>query len=526
MQPFAQSIYKMKYSMNGEEWPDTARRVTQAVTECLPIYDNRIEHYIAERKFIPGGRYLYAAGRPLHMVCNCLCLRAEDSREGWSELMYKAGMALMTGAGIGIEYSAVRESGAPISRTGGRASGPISLMEIINEIGRHVIQGGSRRSAVWSGLSWSHPDIFNFITLKNWSEEVRALKAKDFAFPATMDMTNVSVSLDDDFFLAYEDEEHPKHLWARDVYQLAVRRMTKTGEPGFSVNIGDHAGENLANACTEVRSRDDSDICNLGSINLSRVESLSELDDIVDAATLFLLAGTVYTDVPYAKVLEVKDKNRRLGLGLMGLHDWLLQRGKRYGPDPELASWLDVYASSTAKAHYYADRFGLNRPVATRAIAPTGTISIIGETTSGLEPIFCAAYKRRYLQDNQWSYQYVVDPTAKRLIESGIDPTTIEDAYSIDPERRIAFQAWVQQWVDQGISSTINLPAPLEPTESVRFGEMLYPYLKKVRGLTLYPNGARDGQPLTQVDILLALDQEGAVYEEAEDRCVGGVCGV
>ena len=108
----------------------------------------RIERLITERKLMPGGRNLYAAGRPLHMTQNCALYSAQDSREGWADLLRKSSMALMTGAGIGISYDQVRPSGSAIKKTGGLASGPISLMQIVNEAGRHIMQGGARRSAI------------------------------------------------------------------------------------------------------------------------------------------------------------------------------------------------------------------------------------------------------------------------------------------------------------------------------------------------------------------------------------------
>src|SRR5690606_22275117 len=138
-----------------------------------------IYRYITERKFMPGGRYLYASGRSLHQTQNCLLLKAEDSREGWAELLSKSAMALQTGAGIGVDYSEIRPAGAPIRRTGGVASGAVPLMNMVNEIGRGVMQGGSRRSAIWAGLRWDHGDIQEFITCKDWSQELRALKEKD-----------------------------------------------------------------------------------------------------------------------------------------------------------------------------------------------------------------------------------------------------------------------------------------------------------------------------------------------------------
>jgi ribonucleoside-diphosphate reductase alpha chain len=242
----------------------------------------------------------------------------------------------------------------------------------------------------------------------------------------------------------------------------------------------------------------------------------------------------MYSDVPYAKVDEIRTKNRRLGLGLMGLHEWLLVHGYSYGPCDELGKYLDIYKTSTDIAAIKADELGISRPVKTRAVAPTGTIGIMAETTGGLEPLFCVAYKRRYLKGSVWCYQYVVDTVAKKLVESGVDPNTIEDAYTLaeNPERRVAFQAWLQQYVDHSISSTLNLPAwgtELNNESKVKqFGEMLIRYLPRLRGFTCYPNDCRGGQPLTPVKWSTAMKHEGEIFVEQMDVCSlsgGGSCG-
>lgn len=855
--PFAKAIMEQKYAHDlddegrKETWEEIAHRVATSVMKSVGAdrkLVKEIERVIAERKFMPGGRYLYASGRPYHQVQNCLLMRAEDSREGWAELMEKATMALMSGAGIGVDYSSVRPKGALIRKTGGHATGPTALMQMVNEAGRFIMQGGSRRSAIWAGLNWKHPDCVEYVGMKNWPPEVRRMKEKDYNFPAVMDGTNISVLLDDEFFKAHHDEKHTHHALANTVYWSVIRRMLKTAEPGFSVDVGPNKGETLRNACvpgetliltdqgyreiktvvgmeinvwngeewsavipkqtgedqsllrvvlddgadlvctphhvwlladggrvsaeelkegdqllraefpvvdagavapvdaytqgfyegdgvvgrnliwvyapkqavlprlktafvspnwsygrkrarpaavlpkgssplgwslpdrlnwlaglfdadgtvierggiqlgttrpelsrlvklllttvgavskinlmreagmrrlpdgrggdknylcapmervlipassvqrliaaglvcnrldlsaaigeirrnshfvqvqsvvpagtasavfcfneprrhmgvfdgvltgqcTEVSSRDDSDVCNLGSINMARVESLEEMEHIVRIGTAFLLAGTVYSDVPYAKVDQVRTKNRRLGLGLMGLHEWLLRKGKKYGPDDELAQYLDVYAQSTEVAAKLAGEWGISAPVKTRAIAPTGTIGIVAETTTGAECIFCVAYKRRYLKGQTVHFQYVIDPTAKRLIDGGVDPELIEDAYVLaeDIERRVAFQAWLQGYVDHGISSTLNLPAwgsEFNNDSKVRaFGNMLIKYLPKLRGITCYPDGARGGQPLTPVKYATAIKHTGEVFVEGTDVCditKGSTCG-
>jgi ribonucleoside-diphosphate reductase alpha chain len=529
---FAESVFKDRYAMTKkdgtkETWSECANRVSRKVLKSVDAPNSLIKdvaEIISSRKFIPGGRYLYSSGRPFHQVNNCLLLIAEDSREGWADLLYKSSMALMSGAGIGINYSSIRPSGKPVRKTGGVCTGPIALMTAVNENGRAVRSGGNRRGAIWAGLSWKHADIFKFIRVKDWIPEVRALKEKDVDFPATMDMTNISVCLDDEFFEAYDNEKHILHSHAHAVYTESVRRMLKTGEPGFSVNTGKNSKEVTRNACTELTSADDSDVCNLGSINLSRINSLEEFKQVMELAIPFLLAGTVYSDVPYSKVDSVRTKNRRLGLGLMGIHEWLLTHGKKYGPDSELEEYLKIYATSTEVARKWAKEWELTPPVKTRAIAPNGTIGILAETTTGLEPILFVAAKRRYAKGNGWSYQYIIDPTAKRLIDSGIDPDMIEDAYTLaeEPERRVAFQAWVQQYVDHGISSTINLPAwgtELNNESLVEdFGNMLIKYLPNLRGITCYPEGGRGNQPISPCDYNEAIQKKDIEYN------VGDTC--
>jgi len=543
MSVFSKTIMEQKYSHTKkdgslESWENIAYRVSKNVMKAVgakPSLVKEIEKMIAEKKFIPGGRYLYAAGRQYHQVQNCLLLKAEDSREGWSELLQKASMALMTGAGIGVDYSDIRAEGKPIRKTGGTSTGPIALMQMLNECGRGIMQGGSRRSAIWAGLNWKHPDIHKFITIKNWSSDVKKLKEKDFNFPAILDGTNISVLLDDEFFKAYNDDKHQLHTHAQTVYWATVKQMLSTAEPGFSIDLGDNKKETLRNACTEITSEDDSDICNLGSINMAKINSLEEMKKVTELATAFLLAGTVYSDVPYAKVDQVRTKNRRLGLGLMGLHEWLLLRNKKYGPDPELEVYMKEYQNSDKYAEQYAEQWELTVPVKTRAIAPTGSIGIIAETTTGIEPIFCVAYKRRYLKHTTWHYQYVIDPTAKRLIEEkGVNPDLIEDAYALSEnvEKRLEFQAWLQQYVDHAISSTINLPSwgsELNNDNTVRtFGKTLFKYLPKLRGITCYPDGCRGGQPLSPVKYSTAVKNTGEVFIEQTDICditKGGSCG-
>jgi ribonucleoside-diphosphate reductase alpha chain len=539
---FAETIFYQKYAHGPHDtWADLAKRlVDDVVGDILPADDKaEIERLIREMKFIPGGRYLYYAGRTAKFYNNCYLLRAEeDTREDWAELSWKAESCLMTGGGIGVDYSVYRPSGAKLGRTGGKASGPLPKMEMINEIGRRVMQGGSRRSALYASLNWRHGDIEGFLSSKDWKHmpvgstgfSLWDIKQQDFNFYAPLDMTNISVNYDD----AWLNREHRSES---AIFLKNVRQALETGEPGFSFNFGRKQNETLRNACTEVTSEDDSDVCNLGSINMARIETLNEWRDAVELATLFLVCGTLRADLPYAKVHEVRQKNRRLGLGLMGVHEWLIQRNQRYEVTPELHEWLAHYENiSQFHGRWLAAKLGISAPVAQRAVAPTGTIGILAGTTTGIEPLFAVAYKRRYLKGTEWHYQYVVDSAAAEVIDRyGADPEQIESALDLaaDPERRIKFQADVQDYVDQSISSTINLPewgTELNNEDHVRpFADTLARYAPRLRGFTCYPDGSRGGQPLTRVPYAEAQASLGVEFKE-HDICEiggkGGTCGV
>lgn len=548
--PFAENIYQARYQHPKDlNWCGTANRVTKHVMapmrwrggidfDTLNDATDRIFTSIKQRIFIPGGRYLYAAGRDLHQVNNCILLRADDTREGWAEIAHQAAMALMTGAGIGIWYGDVRAAGSPISRTGGQASGPLSLMQMVNEQGRHIMQGGARRSAIWAGLPWWHPDVLDFIECKDYSDQVKQLKADDWTFPAPMDTTNISVTLDDEFFEVFNDEKHPKYGWAQKVYWKAVHHMLRHGEPGFTIDTGDKSGEVLRNACTEITSADDSDVCNLGSLVLPAFSDPGQFESAVRDAVLFLTGGSVYSDVPYEKVAEVRDKNRRLGLGIMGLHEFCMKNGVRYGSD-ESFELLEPYGRAYSRALEFAwdwqDRAGLSRSVGATAVAPNGTIGILAGTTPSGDPLFSAAERRqvkiaRVHGSDRYEEHIVVDPVAKRLVAEGVDPSLIEDAATLAmfPERRLAMQAFWQQYTDHAISSTVNLPYVMEGAEAADFGRTMMEYLPRLRGITVYPDGARAGQPRTPVDLEWALANEGVREAVTENVCGVGdaACGV
>lgn len=287
--PFSESIFRNKYAQGpNDTWGCLAIRVVEDVCGGnMPLMSKedrkQLTQYIEDFKFIPAGRYLWYAGRKNHYYNNCYLLKAEyDTREEWADLTQRAVSCLMTGGGIGIDYSILRPSGKPLSRTGGLSSGPIPLMQMINEVGRGVMQGGSRRSAIYASLNWQHEDIYDFLKAKNWTPQIRSLKEEDFNFPAPLDMTNISVNYDDaalvgisrtikTYKIAGSNPEYNKIndkvffdsvniLAENPIFLENCKQALKTGEPGFSFNFGDKQNETLRNACCEVTSEDDSDV--------------------------------------------------------------------------------------------------------------------------------------------------------------------------------------------------------------------------------------------------------------------------
>lgn len=538
---FGESIFKHKYALTPEQtWAEKAHDIVSNVTTNLMPADTQkeLENYIANFKFLPGGRYIYYAGRQASFYNNCYLLKGEeDTREEWGSLLKRASDCLMSGGGIGIDYSVFRPKGAPLGRTGGDASGPIPLMHSVNEVGRNVMQGGSRRSAIYASLNWQHKDAKSFLSMKDWhgmkvndNYTVWEAKQYNFNYPAPLDMTNVSLNYDNKFL------DHITQAHLPPTFVENCRQAMMTGEPGFSFNFGDKEQETLRNACCEVTSEDDSDVCNLGSVNMGAIDTVEEFREVVRLASGFLVCGTITADLPYEKVYQVRKKNRRLGLGLMGIHEWLMKRGYPYGMNPELRRWMEVYREESERsANSLCDRLSISRPVAYRAIAPTGTIGILAGTTTGIEPLFAVAYKRRYLVGgDKWKYEYVIDSTAEELITRySVDPEKVETSISLvdDFEKRMAFQADVQDYVDMAISSTINMPAwgtEFNNEDRVEdFAKKLAKYAPRLRGFTVYPDGARGGQPLSTCSYKEAKKHKGMVYEENSDAaCGGGVCGV
>jgi ribonucleoside-diphosphate reductase alpha chain len=527
---FGAEIFKNKYRNDKggcDTWPNLAYTLVHRVCAGLmpPGDMSQLARYVAEMKFIPAGRYLYYAGRDAMFFNNCFGFKAEDSREGWAELGGNHFRALMVGGGCGTYYGDVRAKGEIITRTGGVASGPVPLMYAMNEIGRNVQQGGSRRSALYASLPWDHKDIWEFMWAKNWTPEQITGKAGDFNFPAPLDMTNISIGYDSQEGLNSE------------VFLENVIQACKTGEPGFMFNFNAWL-EVVRNACAEFISEYDSDCCNLGSLNFSRIKDKEELIQVTELAAKFLVCGSIRSELPYEKAYRTREDHRKIGLGLMGVHEWLLTRGERYELTNELTEWLQLYEyHSKHAADIQSYKAGVSTCERYRSVAPAGTISILAGTTSGIEPLYAVGTKRRYLEGNEWKHQYIVEPFAEELISRGIDPDAIETSRDLakDIRRRLEFQAGVQKYVDMGISSTINLPEWGSEYNCIQTidatANLIREFAPQLRGLTFYPDGSRGGQPLVTVSYAEAKEKSGHTFKENLEfletvSCPSGACGI
>lgn len=535
---YADNIMELRYShvVQGckESWHDIANRVTCEVLfgNSLPVDINQaIFEAIRDRKFIPGGRILSQAGRGYHQTDNCFCLRAKNTREGWADLAHKTTMMFMSGGGVGCDYSEISAYGTPLVRSGGIASGPVPLITMVDGIAKAARQGGERRGANYASLRWDHPDIQQFIAMKTDGQSLKH--------------TNISVRFDNNWIAAQKNQKYEdfRDIYASSTFYETLRHACQYGDPGFQFDNDDQI---LRNACGETIAAEDSDSCCIGSLNLARIESLQELKEITELATLFLMCNTLYTDCPTEKVRDIKQKNRRVVLGLMGVAEWFVQRQQPYGQiigstqktngvTNCISEWLQCYkdASNEAALHW-SNKLNIALPIAVRGIAPTGTISALGYTTPGIEPIFHTAYQRTYntlkTQHNRDGYvkEKIIDPVVLKWLQEGYDVRDIDTAYTLSQsvegiERRLAFQAFAQQYVDNGISSTVNLPAYREGIAEA-IAPVLLKYLPKLRGVTFYPDGRYDNQPVVPLNITEVLAEKEMVTESYES-CKIGECG-
>ena len=519
--PIAEQIWDMKYRFKQADGTaidatveDSWRRIAQdlARVEENPVeWEDKFYSALEDFKFLPAGRITAGAGTARSVTLfNCFVMGTiPDSMGGIFEMLKEAALTMQQGGGIGYDFSTIRPKGAGVKGVAADASGPLSFMDVWDSMCRTIMSAGSRRGAMMATMRCDHPDIEDFITAKSDAARLR--------------MFNVSVLITDPFMEAVKADGPWDLVFEGQVYRTVQARALWDGimkatydyaEPGVIFIDRINAANNL-NYCETIAATNPCGeqplppygACLLGSINLARLVSHPfEKAAVLDEALLADLVGTSVrmmdnvvdaSKFPLEAQAREAAAKRRIGLGVTGLADALLMLGLRYGSDAaarQTERWLHAiaraaYLSSVQLAKekgafplFDADGYlasgamqqmdddvrgailqnGIRNALLT-SIAPTGTISLYaGNVSSGIEPVFAYAYKRKVLQkDGSRSEEEVVDYAVQMWRDKFGDvplPNHFVDAQTLAPLDHVKMQAAAQKWVDSSISKTINCP--------------------------------------------------------------------
>jgi ribonucleoside-triphosphate reductase len=456
----------------------------------------------------------------------------KDSRDGWGVAVLKAGTGISNCEEVVLNLSDIRPRGSLVKGFGGiaagpdallimidgifnvimrsylksRTLGPIDWMKIANYIARGVSSAGIRRSAMMGMLHWKHESIDRFITCKDNDGD--------------LEIMNVSIVIDNTFV----KQASSKNTRASKIYEKAIKHACTHGEPGFwNIELSrEEVPDAIAtNPCGE-QSLPPYGNCNLGHINLAAHGTKQEIIESALVLTEMLINGTLVSKFPLPEFYVRVDKDRRIGVGILGLHSWLVQRGKPFKIDKQDEKFFkQLYTKIREHADRYATRLRINKPETVTTVAPTGTISFLAGVTTGIEPMFCAAYQRRFVEAKVET-QTIIDPLAKECIEKGIP---VDDAFSLTPKQHLDIQVKIQRsFVDNSVSKTINLPQVGTFNIKRVARDVLDALEKGVKGVTVYPNGARGNQPIIPVSLDEALKAQQTKTQMTEKECSTGTC--
>lgn len=438
-------------------------------------------------EFLPNSPTLMNAGTDLGQLSACFVLPVEDSLESIFTTLKDMALIQQSGGGTGFSFSRLRPKDDVVKSTHGVASGPVSFMKIYNAATDVIKQGGKRRGANMGILSVHHPDIVEFITSKKGSKELSNF--------------NISVSATDEFMRAVEEGEkyeltNPRtgkvieYKKAREIFDLVTEMAWETGDPGMifidEINRR-HPGKRFGkieatNPCGEVPLLP-YESCNLGSINLVKMLKGQEIDwdkleKTAKVAVHFLNNVIDKNHYPIPEIRKATRRTRKIGLGIMGFAEMLIEMGIRYDTaeavalGEKLMSFIYSVARKTSRT---------NCTVCT--IAPTGTISMIADCSSGIEPLFAKEFVKEVLGGVRLQHKLNIK-----------QKDAVATALEIAPEWHVKMQAAFQKHVDNAVSKTINLPEKAT-VEDVR-NSYLLAYKLKCKGITVYRYGSKPEQVL------------------------------
>jgi ribonucleoside-diphosphate reductase alpha chain len=535
------------------------RRVAQAIASAELIYDSsadikaREEEFyqlMANLEFLPNSPTLMNAGRELGQLSACFVLPIDDSMESIFDAVKYTALIHKSGGGTGFSFSRLRPETDRVGSTGGVASGPVSFMRAFDTATDVIKQGGMRRGANMAILNVDHPDIMKFISAK---EDPKALTNFNLSVAVTDEfMEALKADTDYNLINPHTQEVHDK-VKAREVFDKIVAMAWKTGDPGIvfidqinRYNPTPHLGKiESTNPCGE-QPLLPYESCNLGSINLSRMLKNEngnleidyyKLDETVKTAVRFLDNVIDVNKFPLPQIEEMTRKTRKVGLGIMGFADMLIQLDIPYNSDKaldyakELMESIQVSATEASEklaeergafpafeqSLFYDRRDRKVRNATRTTIAPTGTLSIIAGCSSGIEPLFALSYIHNILDGAQL---VEIDPYFEEAARSGgfyseelmqqlatgTQLHTLESipdnvkqlfvtAHEISPEWHVRMQAAFQKSTHNAVSKTVNFPH--EATQEDIASVYMMAYELGLKGITIYRDRSRESQPLS-----------------------------